>query len=551
MESVGYIQQNDGSDFEYNQKSSGLQKLSFDCQKSDYSIYGILNFLQSEWTKMSIERSRWEFERAELQAKITVLQNEKIGCENLKSDLVRRIKMLEYALQQERFKNFTLKYPNGSRTDNLSKDEDVSHKADELSADERTRLREYLNRIGMSKLSNEMRALKVKELLGIPGSNEDAEAAENVVTELLDGVLTVREKSTDDGNANDETANALAEFDRLVAQQSGGEVEVDFLADSFSVDIVEPPRSWASGDQSAFVDRLKEQYRLGLPINRGTGQSQHSSKSTSSPEEIPIPPHAYDEMELFASQGRRFQPTSSHSPAEDVLLAAAARVAATGADAASSNTSGEGGLGDLASLTSASALDNLDGVGVVTQGLVVVDEEDEVLVKAKAALPSWTAKYTLRSHFDAVRSLVFHHADQILLTGSEDCTLRLWSLAKRVQAKKSSCLDVEPVTGSKEAEITSGRSSPMDTTTLESNFAFSGSLDGEIRSWRLGSLQLMLYEAFDPSIAGPVLSGHTNAVWSVAVRVSGSISACIVLGYCSLSQLELFAEVPYRRENMW
>lgn len=90
----------------------------------------------------------------------------------------------------------------------------------------------------------------------------------------------------------------------------------------------------------------------------------------------------------------------------------------------------------------------------------------------------------------------------------------------------------------------------MDTATLESNFAFSGSLDGEIRSWRLGSLQLMLYEAFDPSIAGPVLSGHTNAVWSVAVRVSGSISACIVLGYYSLSQLELFAEVSYRRENM-
>ncbi|VDN98564.1 unnamed protein product, partial [Rodentolepis nana] len=280
----------------------------------------------------------------------------------------------------------------------------------------------------------------------------------------------------------------------------------------------------------------------GLPINRGSAQSQHFSKSTSSPEEIPIPPHAYDEMELFASQGRRFQPTSSHGPAEDVLLAATARVAVTGADA-SSSTAGEGGLGDLASLTSASALDNLDGVGVVTQGLIVVDEEDEALVKAKAALPSWTAKYNLRSHFDAVRSLVFHHTDQILLTGSEDCTLRLWSLAKRVQTKKSSCLDVEPMftcrghtspvlcvallsvspSGSKETEITSGRSSPMDTAALESNFAFSGSLDGEIRSWRLGGMQMMLYEAFDPSVIGPVLCGHTDAVWSIAVRSDGTL----------------------------
>lgn len=40
-------------------------------------------------------------------------------------------------------------------------------------------------------------------------------------------------------------------------------VDADILADSFTVDIIEPPRSWASGDQSAFVDRLKEHYRLG------------------------------------------------------------------------------------------------------------------------------------------------------------------------------------------------------------------------------------------------------------------------------------------------
>lgn len=68
-------------------------------------------------------------------------------------------------------------------------------------------------------------------------------------------------------------------------------------------------------------------------------------------------------------------------------------------------------------------------------------------------------------------------------------------------------------------EISSGRSSPLDTA-MEINLAFSGSLDGEIRSWRLGGLQLMLYEAFDPSVAGPLLRGHTDAVWSIAVRVS-------------------------------
>lgn len=40
------------------------------------------------------------------------LQAEFKGQENLKADLVRRVKMLEYALVQERKKNFELKYPN-------------------------------------------------------------------------------------------------------------------------------------------------------------------------------------------------------------------------------------------------------------------------------------------------------------------------------------------------------------------------------------------------------------------------------------------------------
>ena len=37
------------------------------------------------------------------QARIAFLQGERKGQENLKNDLVRRIKMLEYALKQERY----------------------------------------------------------------------------------------------------------------------------------------------------------------------------------------------------------------------------------------------------------------------------------------------------------------------------------------------------------------------------------------------------------------------------------------------------------------
>ncbi|TWW78670.1 Striatin [Takifugu flavidus] len=46
----------------------------------------------------------------ERSAQIAFLQGERKGQENLKKDLVRRIKMLEYALKQERAKFHKLKY---------------------------------------------------------------------------------------------------------------------------------------------------------------------------------------------------------------------------------------------------------------------------------------------------------------------------------------------------------------------------------------------------------------------------------------------------------
>lgn len=49
---------------------------------------------------------------------------------------------------------------------------------------------------------------------------------------------------------------------------------------------------------------------------------------------------------------------------------------------------------------------------------------------------TWNAKYTLRSHFDSVRALVFHPTDPVLITASDDHTLKLWNLQKTVPAKK-------------------------------------------------------------------------------------------------------------------
>ena len=40
------------------------------------------------------------------------------------------------------------------------------------------------------------------------------------------------------------------------------------------------------------------------------------------------------------------------------------------------------------------------------------------------------------SHFDAVTSVAFHPVEAMLLTGSEDKTLKLWNLQRNGQARR-------------------------------------------------------------------------------------------------------------------
>ena len=40
------------------------------------------------------------------------------------------------------------------------------------------------------------------------------------------------------------------------------------------------------------------------------------------------------------------------------------------------------------------------------------------------------------SHFDSVTSIAFHPTEQVVLTGSEDCTLKVWNLQRARQKIK-------------------------------------------------------------------------------------------------------------------
>ncbi|KAE8229456.1 hypothetical protein CF326_g5574 [Tilletia indica] len=113
-------QQNNGSQGSENGGSQGQQQQAYGPpgsatgtgasngnnppQQPEYTLAGVLHYLQSEWRRYERDRNEWEIERAEMRARIALLEGERRGAENLKTDLMRRVKMLEFALRQERSK---------------------------------------------------------------------------------------------------------------------------------------------------------------------------------------------------------------------------------------------------------------------------------------------------------------------------------------------------------------------------------------------------------------------------------------------------------------
>ncbi|XP_025153613.1 striatin-3 isoform X1 [Harpegnathos saltator] len=121
---------------------------------------------------------------------------------------------------------------------------------------------------------------------------------------------------------------------------------------------------------------------------------------------------------------------------------------------------------------------------------------------------TWNAKYTLRSHFEAVRALVFHSANPLLITASDDRILKLWNLHKTIPAKKSASLDVKPLYTFR------SYTEPVLCLAMYStgNRCYSGGLDGMIHCWTLSLANIDPYDSYELNVFSHTLTGHTNSV---------------------------------------
>ncbi|KAM6083918.1 striatin isoform 2-T2 [Theristicus caerulescens] len=531
--------------------------------RAQYSVPGILHFLQHEWGRFEAERAEWEAERAELQAQIAFLQGERKGQENLKKDLVRRIKMLEYALKQERAKYHKLKYgtelnqgdmkpPNYDSDEGNETEIQPQQNSQLIWKQGRQLLRQYLQEVGYTDTILDVKSKRVRALLGLSSDasekenrnqepmvngtegqikentmigkpeltdsaslletfkflenaaadfsdEEDEDDIEGREKTIIDTATIVRKRVLSDSSEDRDTEEALKEFDFLVTSDEGdGESRSSGDGTDWEKeDQCLMPEAW-NVDQGV-ITKLKEQYKKERKGKKGVKRPNRSKL-----QDMLANLRDVDDLpSLQPSVAPSSRPSSSRLIEHEInrtdevealtFPPSSGKSFIMGTDEALEN---ELGLGELAGLTVANEADSLT--------YDIANNKD-------ALRKTWNPKFTLRSHFDGIRGLAFHPVEPVLITASEDHTLKMWNLQKTAPAKKSASLDVEPIYTFR------AHNGPVLCVVMSSNGeqCYSGGTDGLIHGWNTTNPNIDPYDSYDPSVLRGAFVGHTDAVWGL------------------------------------
>ncbi|KFO20329.1 striatin isoform X3 [Fukomys damarensis] len=473
--------------------------------------------------------------------------------------------MLEYALKQERAKYHKLKYGTELNQGDMKPPSYDSDEANETEVQPqqnsqlmwkqgRQLLRQYLQEVGYTDTILDVKSKRVRALLGFSsdvtdreddknqdsvingteaevketamiGKSELTDSAsvldnfkflENAATDfsdededddidgrdksVIDTSTIVRKKVLPDSSEDRATKEALKEFDFLVTSEEGDN-ESRSAGDGIDWEKEDQclmPEAW-NVDQGV-ITKLKEQYKKERKGKKGVKRPNRSKL-----QDMLANLRDVDELpSLQPSVGSPSRPSCSRLPEHEINRAdevealtfppSSGKSFIMGADEALES---ELGLGELAGLTVANEADSL--------AYDIANNKD-------ALRKTWNPKFTLRSHFDGIRALVFHPVEPVLITASEDHTLKMWNLQKTAPAKKSTSLDVEPIYTFR------AHKGPVLCVVMSSSGeqCFSGGTDGLIQGWNTTNPNIDPYDSYDPSVLRGPLLGHTDAVWGLA-----------------------------------
>ncbi|KAJ3444169.1 striatin [Anaeramoeba flamelloides] len=145
---------------------------------------------------------------------------------------------------------------------------------------------------------------------------------------------------------------------------------------------------------------------------------------------------------------------------------------------------------------------------------------------------NWNRKAIFRGHFDSVQSIDWHDTAEWLVSGSDDSTIKLWSMSKRLpslskkkrrhkkksRSKRKEQGDIVPICTFR------GHKGPIFKVCFDSpsNLCFSAGSDTVIRSWDVPSWRSKdpLYNSYGAAVHHQFgrYEGHKDAVWDLVVN---------------------------------
>nr|XP_045010121.1 striatin-3 isoform X3 [Jaculus jaculus] len=494
-----------------------------------YTIPGILHYIQHEWARFEMERAHWEVERAELQARIAFLQGERKGQENLKKDLVRRIKMLEYALKQERAKYHKLKYGTELNQGELKMPTFESEETKDTEAPTapqnsqltwkqgRQLLRQYLQEVGYTDTILDVRSQRVRSLLGLSNSEPNGSVETKNLEQILNGGESPKQKGQEIKRPSGdvlETFNFLENADDSDEEEENDMIEgIPEGKDKLRMNKHKIGNEGLAADLTDDPDTEEALKEFDFLVTAEDGEGAGEARSSGDGTEWGV--NRTKLCDMIADLGDDELP---HIPSGIINQSRSASTRMTdhegaGAQEAEPITFPSGG-GKSFIMGSDDVLLSVLGLGDLAD-LTVTNDADysyDLPANKDAFRKTWNPKYTLRSHFDGVRALAFHPIEPVLVTASEDHTLKLWNLQKTVPAKKSASLDVEPIYTFR-AHI-----GPVLSLAVSCNGeqCFSGGVDATIQWWNMPSPNVDPYDTYESNVLAGTLIAHTDAVWGLA-----------------------------------
>lgn len=518
----------------------------------EYTLGGVLQFLQAEWRNFERERNEWEIETSILKAAVANLEGEQRAFDRIKTDLLRRIKMLEFALRQERGKFLSNQIAESDKRNSSP----ISLTALSPVESRHTTKRDITSGITTNATGQKLKARKEKCREVVKKCLEELNSLPTIFPKPLNDTLTAFPKkpfySTDPHLGSKLASRAPPAQVILPFNNNNVDYEANPDGSSLNASIPLPPNivkrptvTTALSTSAAEKASTEPQTLIASPV-KSTPQVNNTTISADNKikkRNTIIVPEGFssDIYDKPNSDGNSARSTEANylakqsakiasildDPTASLSSAAAGKLnsifKALGKKNQELNTSG-GDYGfsnsDATLLASRNSRDVLNRAHFFQKPDFSFEEPANSFDSFNAQSstePSdshiWKPKTTLKSHLDTVRTIDFHSKDLMIASGSDDGSVRVWNLSVMF-SKKSQSREYDPTF------VYRGHTGPVTCVVVgsEEKTVYSSSFDGTIKTWAFPDEERKLADPVEPYLLRSTLSGHEDIVWNIQVQ---------------------------------